>query len=217
MDGRFDAGVEAAARRDSNPRRILDAVVGSDTPVLLGALVALVLLGAAAMTAAYLVWRRVRRRWRALRNHAGLRAAVALAGTVRAGRLGTPPIARLRFELWQSVSMATRAVRGAAEAGAAMADLPALCRRLRAAAEDLDRLLLMATGLDARAPQVGELRRQVAEALDASDAIRLAALASAGDAASARMGTLAADAGREVEAVAAGVARSRVALSGPGR
>lgn len=199
--------------RERGAGRILGVVAGSVSAVLIGALVVMGALALLVVTAAALIWRRWRRRLRALRASAGVRTAVALLGVFRGGRSGFAGPARLRFELWQSVAAATRAVRAAHEAGASMADLPALCRRLNDAAGDLDRLLVMASGIDPASPPVAELRRQVGEALDASNAIRVAALASANDAASASVGELAADAGREVQAVAAGVARTRSAFS----
>lgn len=185
------------------------------TPVELGVEVTAGVLVAGAATAAAVTVRRVRRRWRALKASPAARGVMALLDAVRTPgglRAGVTP-ARLRLDLWQAVGAATRAVRQASGAGAALGDLPSLTRRLRQAAEDLDRALAMAGGLDVSAPTVVDVHRQVAEAMRASQSIRTAALASAGDAAGARLEQLAADAEQELESVNAGVARARRALS----
>ncbi|MGH9304075.1 MAG: hypothetical protein ACRDZ5_06640 [Acidimicrobiales bacterium] len=182
----------------------------SVSPVLLGAAVFAVVCGALVLGAGIVVWRRMRRRWRALTSHAGVRAAIAMARLAHAGTGRNRRAARLRCELWQGVWAATRALRGAECAGGVTADLPALCRRLRSSAQEVDRLLVMASGLPPE--QCAPLERQLAAVLEASRSIRAAALASAGGAASARSGSLADDADREARAVAAGVARSRELL-----
>jgi hypothetical protein len=188
---------------------------------LLLAAVAVVVAGIGLTGAAVVVtWIRLRRRWRALRSSTAVRTGVALLGLVRAPGLfrarGGPHSAPalLRVQLWQSVDGAVRAVQAAERTGGVVGDLPSLCRRLRAVAEDLDRLLVLADGLDPAAGAPGDLGRQVADAREAASSIRRAALVSAGDAASARMGPLADDARREVECVAAGVARAGAALGG---
>lgn len=188
---------------------------------LLLAAVAVVVAGIGLTAAAAIVaWIRLRRRWRALRSSTAVRTGLALLGVVRAPSLlragGGPQRAPalLRLRLWQSVSGAVRAVQAAERTGGAVGDLPSLCRRLRAAAEDLDRLLVLADGTDPAAGSPADLGRQVADAREAASAIRRAALVSGGDAAAARMGPLADDARREVECVAAGVARASDALGG---
>ena len=175
-------------------------------------------LGAAAVV---VTWIRLRRRWRALRSSTALRAGMALLGVLRARGAsrwrggpwpgGAQEPAVLRLELWQSVDAATRAVQAAERAGGTVGDLPSLCRRLRAASEELDRLLVLAGGAPLGPPAEG-LGRQVADARDAAASIRRAALVSAGDAAAARMGPLADDARREVECVTTGVAQAADAL-----
>lgn len=187
---------------------------------LLLAAVAVLVAGIGLTAVAVVVtWIRLRRRWRALRSSTAVRTGVALLGVVRAPGLlrarGGPQSAPalLRLQLWQSVDGAVRAVQAAERTGGVVGDLPSLCRRLRAAAEDLDRLLVLADGFDpAAAGAPGDLGRQVADAREAASSIRRAALVSAGDAASARMRPLADDARREVECVAAGVARAGSAL-----
>lgn len=194
---------------------------------LLLAASAVVVAGVGLMTAVGVVtWIRLRRRWRALRSSTTLRTGVALLGVLRstgsarwrtgrwaagaAGAADAPAV--LRLHLWQSVDAATRAVEAAERSGGSVGDLPSLCRRLRAATEDLDRLLVLAGGPDPVTGPGDGLGRQVADVREAASSIRRAALVSAGDAAAARMGRLTDDARREVECVAAGVARAGDAL-----
>lgn len=170
----------------------------------------------------YFLYREARRRWRVLRNHAVTQVGVAAYGAIRQspmwsrfgpGRHALATPARLRHELSRDVTAATRAVREAQDAGASVGGLPALCRRLADSAADLDRLLVMAGGLDASAPAMADLRRQVLEVLEASTSIRLAALAAGNDAASMRVKSLTADAEGEIRCLDAGVAQSQAAFS----
>jgi hypothetical protein len=171
-------------------------------------------LGALVVGGALVVVYRIRERWRALRGRADVRAGISWISSWRtAGNGGAA--SRWRYELWQGVSDATRALRDAeAAAGGPIGDLRSLNRRLRVTADELDRLLGMAVGMHSSSPEVAELRRQVGDALAASSAIRRAALAAASATTGARAGELASDAVREVESVAAGVEKSRAALTG---
>jgi hypothetical protein len=195
---------------------------------LLLAAVAVVVVGVGLVAAGVAVtWIRIRRRLRALRSHTAVRTGVALLGVVRSGgalrwrdgwsgwlAASSNAPAVLRLQMWQAVDAATRAVETAERTGGAVGDLPSLCRRLRVASEELDRLLALAGrdgGLSGHADGLG---RQVADVRDAASSIRRAALVSAGDAAAVRMGPLADDARREVECVTAGVARAGDALGG---
>lgn len=186
---------------------------------LLLAAVAVMVAGVGLVVVATAVtWIRIRRRLRALRSSTALRTGVALLGVLRSGvgarawRRGAPAL--LRLQLWQSVDAATRAVQAAERAGGPLGDLPSLCRRLRAASEDLDRLLALAGGPDPLVAPLGGLDRQVADVRDAAASIRRAALASAGDAAALRIAPLADDARREVACVTEGVARAAELLGG---
>ncbi len=185
--------------------------------LLLASSAAVVAGGGLVTGAAVVTWLRVRRRWRALRSSTSARIGVALLGVVRSGSGGGRPWRRdspavLRLQLWQSVDAAARALQEAERAGGTVGDLPSLCRRLRAASEDLDRLLVAAGGsgppAGPPADPGGSLARQVAEMQDAATSIRRAALASATDAAALRAGPLAEDARREVASVTAGLARA---------
>ncbi len=170
-------------------------------------------LGALFLAGVLVVVHRVRARWRALRARADIRAGLSWIASWRAnGGRGGP--SRWRYELWQSVTDATRALKGAeAAVGGPIGELRSLNRRLRATAEELDRLLAVAAGMPPSTPEVAEVRSQVGDALAASSAIRKAALASASSTTGVRAGELASDAVREVESVASGVERIRVVLS----
>jgi hypothetical protein len=175
--------------------------------------IVIAVLGALIVGGAFVVIYRIRARWRALRARADFRLGLSWIGSWRTAGAGGGP-ARWRRELWQGVADATRALRDAEEAaGGPLGDLRSLNRRLRATADELDRLLGMAVGMPSATPEVAELRRQVGDALAASSAIRRAALASASTTTGARAGELASDAVREVESVAAGVEKSRTALA----
>jgi hypothetical protein len=171
-------------------------------------------IGAVVLVVVAVAVHRLRKRLRELRSHTAVRTAVALAGVLRAGpgAAVTHGPARWRYELWQAVGATTRAVEGAQRAGAPVADLPHLARRLRATADELDGLLAMAAGIHPTTTEVEGLRRHLDETLDAASSIRRAALASAADAASTRVDALAADAGREVASLAAGIARAKSAV-----
>ncbi len=169
-------------------------------------------LGALVVVCALVVLHRLRARWRAVRARADVRAGLSWISAWRNVGAGGGP-ARWRYELWQGVADATRALQGAeTAAGGRIGELRSLNRRLRETAVELDRLLGMAAGMASTTPEVAELRRQVGDALAAASAIRRAALASASTTTGARAGELASDAAREVEVVTAGVERSRAAL-----
>ncbi len=176
-------------------------------------------LAAVAAFALALRWA-VRRRWRSLRarltaNGVGLVTGSASALLSRraepGGAIGLPwrPEERARRHLGRAVSGAETAVRSAAAAGAPVGELPALCRRLRAAATDADTLLRIGTAGRTECPD--EVRVQVADVLDAADSIRAAALAAARAHAAPHSRTLAEDAAREAQALIAGSARAQVA------
>ena len=92
-----------------------------------------------------------------------------------------------------------------------------MCRRLRAGADEVDRLLAAAG--DVRrpgGPDGAPLQDQVAEVLAASSRISLAALRAAGDATGPRLAALVEDADRELRCLSAGVERAREAVPHPG-
>jgi len=183
----------------------------------LGVVVLAGLVGVFALTAAYFVWRSVRRRIRAFRSHGAVIGATALweaAASNRWNRSGVPATpsdiagwssTRVRKELWRSVDRAAAAVRTADSVGAPTAELPSLCRRLEAAATDIDKLLRV----DPAAPVPPVLHTQVVEVMRAADDVQQAAVASAGEAGSQRVRELTEDAGNEMALLDAGLATLR--------
>jgi len=182
-------------------------------------LMGLVVAGAVVAAAAggvFLLWRYGRRKLRAVRSHTAVVVAVALwetAGSLRWRRSSLAatrdvdgwPAHRVRREVWRSVERATSAVRAADEVGGPTAELPSLCRRLHAAALDLDKLLR----IDPRAPVAASVAAQAGELLAAADDVQRAALSSASDASGWRVRELALDAGHELGILDAGLATFR--------
>jgi hypothetical protein len=179
----------------------------------------LVVLGvAAAVVAALLVRRTVRRRWRLVRSHGAVIALLALwdaTAALRARR--RRPLAgdnwssprRVRRSLWQAVDGAADAVRTAADLGAPVAELPSLCRRLEGAVADLDRVLR----LEPAGPVPPSIRGHVQDVMRAADDVRRVAIAAAADACDPRVAELARDADDEVQLLDAGMASARAALA----
>jgi hypothetical protein len=183
----------------------------------LGVVVLAGLFCAVALTGCYFLWRNVRRRMRAFRSHGAVIGAAALwesAASYRWNRTAVPATAaevagwsstRVRKELWRSVDRAATAVRTADSVGAPTAELPSLCRRLQAAATDIDKVLRV----DPAAPVPAALHAQVGEVMRAADDVQQAAVASAGEAGSQRIRELTEDAGNEVALLDAGLATLR--------
>ena len=185
-------------------------------PVLVAGTVAAVLVIGAAAVAGWLLWRAAKRRYREVRNHAATQTAVALwgvASSLEARRLLSGDLSglvtlRASRRMWRAVALAERGVGHAEESGAAVGDLPALCRRLRTVATDVDRQVQLeaAAGSPGRSAHV---RRQVADVLDAAHDISRAASVSVGDVTGPRAAELAADADREIRSLSSGLARAR--------
>ena len=185
--------------------------------LVLGVVVLAGLFCAVALTGCYFLWRNVRRRMRAFRSHGAVIGAAALwesAASNRWNRTAVPATAaevagwsstRVRKELWRSVDRAATAVRTADSVGAPTAELPSLCRRLQAAATDIDKVLRV----DPAAPVPAALHAQVGEVMRAADDVQQAAVASAGEAGSQRIRELTEDAGNEVALLDAGLATLR--------
>jgi hypothetical protein len=113
--------------------------------------------------------------------------------------------ARVGKEMWRSVDRATAAVRAADDLGGPTAELPSLCRRLQAAAVDIDKVLRV----DPAAPVPGTVSDQVLEVIRAAADVQQAAVASAGEASAQRLRDLTDDAGHELSLLDAGLASMR--------
>ena len=113
--------------------------------------------------------------------------------------------ARVGKEMWRSVDRATAAVRAADELGGPTAELPSLCRRLQAAAVDIDKVLRVDPAARVPAP-VGD---QVLEVMRAAADVQQAAVTSAGEASTQRIRELTEDAGHELSLLDAGLASMR--------
>jgi hypothetical protein len=180
--------------------------------VLLAGLASVVFL-----TGGFLLWRYGRRKVRSFRSHGAVIGATALWGAAASNRwnrsaavvtsaeLQQWSAARVSKEMWRSVDRAAAAVRAADELGGPTAELPSLCRRLQAAAVDIDKVLRVDPA--ARVPvAVGD---QVLEVMQAATDVQPAAVASAGEASSQRIRDLTEDAGHELSLLDAGLASMR--------
>jgi hypothetical protein len=187
---------------------------------LLEFLLVVTLFGAAVLAVAFLVARSyVRRHWRVLRGHQITRALVSGLSFLSAGRerwlaratpeqLSQGTATRVRRRMLSAVEDAEIAVAHAASHDAPVAELPAVCRSLRSAAEELDGLLRHERRLPVGArPEA--VRRQVADVIAAARDVQSAALGAGGDAAGTRIRSLVQQAGDEVEIVSAAVSRLR--------
>ena len=171
----------------------------------------------AVATGGFLLWRYGRRKLRAFRSHGAVVGAGALwdmaasnrwnrsGSEVTATEIGQWSSARVAKEMWRSVDRATAAVRAADDLGGPTAELPSLCRRLQAAAVDIDKVLRV----DPAAPVPGGVGDQVLEVIRASADVQQAAVTSAGEASAQRLRELTDDAGHELTILDAGLASMR--------
>jgi hypothetical protein len=180
------------------------------------------LLGAIGV--AYLVIRRqVRRRWRSLRGHGATRGVLATASVVagwheRARGLAPPrdvtrsTAAGTRRAMWVAVGDAERAVQHGQEVDAPLAELPAICHRLRGMADELDHLLRLERRLPGGAQgRPVSVRNQAAELIHAARDVQLAALQASSDSSDPHLRSVVRDAHDEVEILAAALTRMRSA------
>ena len=184
-----------------------------------------------AVVAAGAVWlrRRVRRRLDGLGQvlAARARAAAAMAGSSFDGAgsrwLWSLPVpdrrwregGRARRELWRAVGAAEHAVAAARRGGAPTGDLPALCRRLRQAAESADRRLAIGQrpAVPGAGPEPGV--SEVSGLVSAAGQIRAAASAALASVSQPAARQLVGDVRIEVEALATGLARAATAEGPP--
>jgi hypothetical protein len=169
------------------------------------------------LTGGFFLWRFGRRKLRAFRSHGAVIGATAMwdaaasnrwnrsGAVVTAGELQQWTAARVGKEMWRSVDRATAAVRAADELGGPTAELPSLCRRLQAAAVDIDKVLRVDPG--ARVPAA--LGEQVLEVMRAANDVQGAAVTSAGETSAQRVRDLTEDAGHELSLLDAGLASMR--------
>jgi hypothetical protein len=186
-----------------------------------GALVTLAIV----VGASYALWRLVRRRWRILAARAaatglaGISDRVRTSGWVSSLRAGGPvdrsfvPAVVASRGMWRSVRDAESAVASADEAGAPVGDLPSLCRRLRAAASDIDRMLrARPEGTPVATPE--PVGRHLADVAAAARNVHDVALRAMAEAFAGTGSSLVADADREAHALAAGLDRARPLVAG---
>jgi hypothetical protein len=198
---------------------MVSTVVVRAAELLAGGVVVL----AVAAGAVWWVKRRVRRRLERIGRAVAGRAAGISAGAVAAGWqwLWSRPLpdrrwiaaSRARRRLWRAVSSAGHAVAVAREAGAPTGDLEALCRRLRQAAADTDRSLVMA-GRATAATRTEPGSAEVGDLVRAAGLIQEAAASAVASLSLPAATSLADDARREAEALSAGIASASRAVAG---
>jgi hypothetical protein len=186
-------------------------------PIIAGTLVFATVVLAGVVAVGVLVWRYGRRKWRAFHSHGLVVGAVALWEATASGRVRWPTSSgdvatwtprRVRRELWKAVDGADAAVRAATRAGAPIASLPGICRRLRDVAVDLDRVLRV----EPAGTVPADVASQAVEVMQAAGDVQRAAVASAGDANGQRVRDLVHDADQEVRCLDAGLASVQAVL-----
>lgn len=184
-------------------------------------LVLVAVVGAAALAVAFVLVRRyVRRRWSLLRRHPVTTGVMAAGAFATAGRdhywtrvtpeqlsRGNP--ARVRQRMWVAVEDAENAVAHASAHDAPVAELPSVCRSLRALADELDGLLRHERRLPRGTQRSDGVRRQVAELIAASRDVQAAALRAGSDATEPQVRALVRRAADEIDIASAGLARLR--------
>jgi hypothetical protein len=166
----------------------------------------------------------VRRRWRLVRGHpvtrgvlAGLAFVSALrdrAGRASSAELSRGSAARVRRRMWVAVEDAEAAVAHVSSHEAPVAELPSVCRSLRTVAGELDGLLRLERRLPPGVARGGEVRRQVAEVIEAARDVQLSALRAGSDATEPQVQSLVRHAHDEVDIISAALAHLR-SVTGP--
>jgi len=177
--------------------------------MLLGAVGALLV----AVVALFLARRFVRRRWKGVRTHIARRGFVASVSVLAAWRewavsrrtpeeLTQGTAARARRNMWVAIEDAEAAVRHADAVDAPVAELPSVCRSLRAVGGELDSLLRLERRIPAARGRPDAVRAQAAQVITAARDVQLAALRTCSDAHDTQLRALVRDARDEVEIVA---------------
>ena len=179
------------------------------------------LVTALALAAAFVIARSyVRRHWHLVRGHVATRGVLATltllsAGRERYGARATPEelsrgtAARVRRRMWVAVEDAEAAVAHADSHDAPVAELPAVCRSLRAVAGELDGLLRLERRLPKGASRTDSVRLQVSEVIGAARDAQSAALRAGSDATEPQVRSLVRQARDEVDIVSAALSRMR--------
>jgi hypothetical protein len=192
--------------------------------VLAALLLVGLVVGAGVVATFYLVRRRVRRTWNRVQGHVVTRGVLAAPSVLGAWRdrfegraspeelsVGSP--ARARRQMWIAIEDAERAVQHADSLDAPVGELPAVCRALRRAGDELDHLLRAGRRLPADRRRTDGVARQVAELMHAARDVQAAALCACSEATEPRLRALVRDAREEVQIVAAALSRMRSVTS----
>jgi hypothetical protein len=188
--------------------------------VVLGGLV----VGLGVVVAYFVLRRRVRRTWKRVQSHVvtrGVLAAPSVLGAWRdrfEGRASPEALSvlsptRARRQMWIAIEDAERAVQHADALDAPIAELPAVCRSLRRAGEELDHLWRAGRRLPADRRRSDGVPRQVAELTHAARDVQAAALCAGSEATEPGLRALVRDAREEVQIVAAALSRMRSVTS----
>ncbi len=178
------------------------------------------LVAVAGLVAAFLLGRSyVRRHWRLLHGHVAVRGVLATLALFAAGRervmgratpedLSRGASSRVRRRMWVAVEDAEVAVAHAQSQDAPVAELPSVCRSLHGVADQLDKLLRLERRLPQGASRA-DVRRQVAEVIEAARDVQAAAVRAGSDATEPQVRSLVRHARDEVDIVSTALASMR--------
>lgn len=172
------------------------------------------------LVAVFLIGRSyVRRHWRLLHGHTFVRGILATVALFSAGReryvgratpedLSRGAASRVRRRMWVAVEDAEIAVAHAESQDAPVAELPSVCRSLHGVADQLDSLLRLERRLPQGASRA-DVRRQVAEVIEAARDVQAAAVRAGSDATEPQVRSLVRHARDEVDIVSTALATMR--------
>jgi hypothetical protein len=183
--------------------------------VLVAAATVALVVGAAAF---FVVRRRIRRHWHRVRDHVATRtvlSGLSMLGAWRARATDAPTrhrrggAAGRARDMWTAIVCAEEAVDLARSLNAPIAELPAVCRNLRAVGDEIDRLLRLEPRMSMGQGVSDDIGAQVAEVIRAARDVQAAALQSCRDATEPGVRSLVREARDEVEILGAALARLR--------